>query len=75
MRTRHTPQKNRILCVLEPTEFNHLSPNLELVRLEHGEVLYQAEGKMEYAYFPITATISIDYVLGKWQFFRNREHR
>ena len=63
MRTRHAPQKNRILCMLEPTEFNHLSPNLELVRLEHGEVLYQAEGKMEYAYFPITATISIDYVL------------
>lgn len=57
------PLRNRLLAELDRSEFHRLSPFLELISLAHGDVLYQANGKMPYAYFPITATISIDYLL------------
>ena len=57
------PLKNRLLAELDRAEFHRLSPFLELISLAHGDVLYQADGKMVYVYFPVTATISIDYLL------------
>ncbi|WP_332877114.1 Crp/Fnr family transcriptional regulator [Massilia sp. S19_KUP03_FR1] len=57
------PLKNRLLAELDREEFHRLSPFLELISLAHGDVLYQANGKMPYVYFPVTATISIDYLL------------
>jgi CRP-like cAMP-binding protein len=57
------PLKNRLLAELDRAEFHRLSPFLELISLDHGDVLYQANGKMPYVYFPVTATISIDYLL------------
>jgi CRP-like cAMP-binding protein len=57
------PLKNRLLAEIDRAEFHRLSPFLELISLEHGDVLYQANGKMPYVYFPVTATISIDYLL------------
>ncbi len=63
MSSQHDPTKNHLLAGLECAEFHRLSPYLELVGLARGEVLYQSGGKMMYVYFPITATISIDYVL------------
>ncbi|WBS00095.1 Crp/Fnr family transcriptional regulator [Pseudoduganella sp. SL102] len=59
----HNPVQNRLLARLEHSELHRLLPYLELITLAHGEVLYQVEGKMVYAYFPTTATISIDYLL------------
>lgn len=57
------PLKNRLLAELDRAEFHRLSPFLELISLAHGDVLYQANGKMVYVYFPVTATISIDCLL------------
>ncbi|WP_332876246.1 Crp/Fnr family transcriptional regulator [Massilia sp. S19_KUP03_FR1] len=57
------PLKNRLLAELARAEFHRLTPFLELISLAHHDVLYQADGKMVYAYFPVTATISIDYLL------------
>lgn len=57
------PLKNRLLAELDRAEFHRLSPFLELMSLEHGDVLYQADGRMTQVYFPITATISIDFLL------------
>jgi CRP-like cAMP-binding protein len=57
------PLKNRLLAELDRAEFHRLSPFLELISLVHGDVLYQADGKMAYVYFPVTATISVDYLL------------
>lgn len=57
------PLKNRLLAELDRAEFHRLSPFLELISLAHGDVLYQAGGKMVYVYFPVTATISIDFLL------------
>ena len=57
------PLKNRLLAELDRAEFHRLSPFLELIALDHGDVVYQANGKMTYVYFPVTATISLDYLL------------
>jgi len=57
------PLKNRLLAELDRAEFHRLSPFLELISLAHGDVLYQAGGKIAYVYFPVTATISLDYLL------------
>lgn len=57
------PLKNRLLAELDRAEFHRLSPFLELITLSHGDVLYQVGGKMTLVYFPVTATISIDYLL------------
>lgn len=57
------PVRNRLLAELDATVYQRLLPHFELVALDRGDVLYQADGKMPYAYFPITATISVDYLL------------
>lgn len=57
------PLKNRLLAELDRFEFHRLSPFLEMISLAQGDVIYQADGKMTYVYFPVTATISIDYLL------------
>jgi CRP-like cAMP-binding protein len=63
MHTSPDPIKNRLLAELDRAEFHRLSPFLELIALERGDVLYQADGKMTYVYFPVSSTISIDYLL------------
>lgn len=57
------PKKNRLLAELDATACERLLPHVELIALDRGDVLYQANGAMPYAYFPITATISVDYLL------------
>ncbi|MDB5958787.1 MAG: cAMP-binding protein [Massilia sp.] len=57
------PGKNRLLAELDPAGYQRLLPHFELIALDRGDVLYQADGPMPYAYFPITATISVDYLL------------
>ncbi len=57
------PLRNRLLAELDRAQFHRLSPFLELISLCHGDVLYQANGKMPYVDFPVTATVSIDYLL------------
>lgn len=53
------PQKNYILRALSPHEFECIAPDLELVSLSRTEVLYEFSEKLQYAYFPTTATASL----------------
>jgi CRP-like cAMP-binding protein len=57
------PRRNRLLAELDTPDYQHLFPHFELQALERGEVLYQAAGQMPFAYFPITATLAVDYLL------------
>ena len=50
---------NRILSRLTKSEFDRLSPNLELVRLALGDVMYESGSKSHYVYFPISGIISL----------------
>lgn len=51
--------KNDILGALLNAEYNHLSANLERVELKAGEIVYQADQRIEYVYFPESAVVAM----------------
>ncbi len=57
------PQKNRLLACLPDVELERLSPHLELVSMKLGQVVYEADVSLPYAYFPIDCIISLLYVM------------
>jgi CRP-like cAMP-binding protein len=58
----HTPTQNHLLSVLPANILERLAPNLELVFLPLGEVLYESGGQLQHVYFPTTAILSLHYV-------------
>jgi CRP-like cAMP-binding protein len=63
MKRLHSSGQNYLLSELQPAEFDRLSPFIEPVLLTRGEILYQADAEMNYAYFPTTAIVSMDSTL------------
>ncbi len=59
----HRPSQNHLLAALPASEFDRLSPHLELVTMPLGEALYESGGKLEHVYFPTTSIVSLLYVL------------
>jgi CRP-like cAMP-binding protein len=57
------PRENQLLAWLPTNEWDRLQPHLEAVELPLGQVLYESGGKLEHAYFPTTAIVSLLYVL------------
>ena len=53
------PLQNSLLRELNPREFQGIAPCLELVSLSGAEVLYEANEKLQYAYFPVTTVASL----------------
>lgn len=53
------PRENHILYALRQTEFELLEPHLELTTMSRAEVLFEAYDKLQYIYFPVTATASL----------------
>ena len=60
---RHSPQQNHLLAALPPDVFERISPNLELVPMALGEVLYESGGQLHHLYFPTTSIVSMHYVM------------
>jgi len=59
------PVRNDILRALLNSEYKHLSPELEHVHLKRGEIIYQADQRIDHVYFPETAVVAmIDTVEG-----------
>ena len=58
----HHPTQNHLLAVLPAEDFERLSAGLELVPMRLGDALYEPGRQLEYAYFPITAIVSLLYV-------------
>ena len=57
------PKQNHLLDALLSAEFDRLSPNLELVEMSLGKVLYESGGMLEHVYFPTNSIISLLYVM------------
>ena len=57
------PKQNHLLDALQSAEFDRLSPNLELVEMSLGKVLYESGGMLEHVYFPTNSIISLLYVM------------
>jgi len=59
----HTPKQNLLLAALPAEVFERLSPQLELISMPLGEVLYESGGQLQHVYFPTTAILSLHYVM------------
>src|SRR5665647_1687104 len=59
----HTPNQNYLLAALPAEVFERLSPDLELIPMPLGEVLYESGGQLQHVYFPTTAIVSLHYVM------------
>jgi CRP-like cAMP-binding protein len=59
----NSPSQNRLLSSLPPAESQRLLPDLELIEMQLGDVLYESGGRMQYVFFPTTSIVSLFYVL------------
>jgi len=63
MSATHSPKQNHLLAALPAAEYDRLLPNLELVTMRLGEVLYESGGQLQHVYFPTDSIISLLYVM------------
>jgi CRP-like cAMP-binding protein len=57
------PQENLILSTFPPRDRERLFPQLELVPMQLGEVLYESGDTLRHIYFPTDCIVSLLYVL------------
>ena len=56
-------EKDHLLAALPDAEWGRWQPQLELVDMPLGQVLYESGVKMSHVYFPTTAIVSLLYVM------------
>ena len=56
-------KKNYLLASLGDEELKRIVTNSEIVSLELGEAIYESGDRIDYAYFPATAVISMLYIM------------
>ena len=56
-------RKNQLLAALPPQEWSQWAPWLERVDMPLGQVLYESGVTLNYVYFPLTAIVSLLYVM------------
>ncbi len=57
------PTQNQLLAALTPAESKRLYPELELIPIPLGSVLYESGDRMQYVYFLIDGIVSLLYVM------------
>ena len=57
------PKQNHLLAALRPEAYERLAPDLELISMELGWPVYEADVPIEYVYFPTTCMVSLLYVM------------
>lgn len=57
------PRKNHLLAALPDAEWQRWLPQLEWVEMPLGQVLYESGSTLSHVYFPITAIVSLLYVM------------
>jgi len=55
--------QNRLLAALPEDIYTRLRPNLERVPLALGKVIYEANEPLSHVYFPVTAIVSLLYIM------------
>jgi CRP-like cAMP-binding protein len=59
----HHPKENHLLSVLPEAEWKRVEPHLTPVEMPLGQVVYESGDRLDHVYFPITAIISLLYVM------------
>ncbi|BFM12019.1 Crp/Fnr family transcriptional regulator [Simiduia litorea] len=62
-KSNHDPRENHLISALPNDVQERLLPNLELVHLPLGNVLYESGCTLKHAYFPVDCIISMLYVM------------
>ena len=62
MSSPHSPKQNHLLDALPAEDYARLLPDLELVPMPLGWVVYESGVHMDYVYFPTTCIVSLLYV-------------
>ncbi len=57
------PHQNHLLATLPPEVQNRLFPDMELVKMLLGQVLYESGDTLRHVYFPIDSIVSLLYVM------------
>jgi CRP-like cAMP-binding protein len=57
------PQRNRILAAIPESDFRRWEQHLQLVDMPLGQVVVEPGAELDYAYFPVTAIVSLLYVM------------
>jgi CRP-like cAMP-binding protein len=57
------PRSNRLLAALPDAEYARWLPHLELVDMPLGEVLFESGSPLSQVFFPVTAIVSLLYVM------------
>ncbi len=57
------PKRNHLLAALPDAEWQRWLPELELVDLTLGQVIYESGGSLSHVYFPVSAIVSLLYVM------------
>lgn len=55
--------QNQLLAELPVDIYERIFPHLELILMPLGQVLYESGRQLDYFYFPITAIVSLFYVM------------
>ena len=55
---------NRLLAALPPSAYASLKPQLEIVRLDFKQTIYEPKQQIAYVYFPLDSLISLFTVMG-----------
>ena len=63
MPTAPEPRKNQLLAALPAAEWERWLPQLERVEMPLGQVLYESGTTLSHVYFPLTAIVSLLYVM------------
>ena len=59
----YSPHQNHLLDALPARDFERLAPDLELIPMRLGDVLYESGDRLRHVYFPTTSIISLLYVM------------
>src|SRR6267378_5998119 len=59
----HTPAQNDLRAALPAADYERLLPDLELVPLPLGMVVYESGGKLDHVHFPTDCIVSLLYVM------------
>jgi CRP-like cAMP-binding protein len=63
MASPHSPKENQLLASLPAADYERLLPEMELVPMPLGWVVYESGGHQGYVYFPTNSIVSLLYVM------------
>ena len=63
MTATYSPRQNHLLCALPTDAYERLFPDLELIQMPLGKVIYESGDELRHAYFPTTCIVSLLYVM------------